>query len=175
LMSDTAVLAPDVAYYQRLLAGDQSEAAELIEEYVTKHSGDTVYDALLLPALTYAERDRVAGRLTAEEERGIVETTRELIGDAEALRRTSRPDTSPSADAIAIERVTLLGLPAHTEADRLALEMFAKLLEGTPFVLQVASVHAYRPKRSPCSAKDATPRFALRICRPARPRKRATW
>jgi predicted PurR-regulated permease PerM len=142
LMSDTAVLAPDVAYYQRLLAGDQSEAAELIEEHVTKHSGDTVYDALLLPALTYAERDRVAGRLTVEEERGIVETTRELIGDAEALRRTARPDTSPSADAIAIERVTLLGLPAHTEADRLALEMFAKLLEGTPFVLQIASVHA---------------------------------
>ena len=27
LMSDAAVLAPDVAYYQRLLAGDQSEAA----------------------------------------------------------------------------------------------------------------------------------------------------
>ena len=149
----------------------------MIEEHVTKHSGDTVYDALLLPALTYAERDRVAGRLTAEEERGIVETTRELIGDAEALRRTPRPDTSPSADATAIERVTLLGLPAHTEADRLALEIFAKLLEGTPFVLQVASRRSTRcrPKRSPCSAKDATPRFALRICRPARPRKRATW
>ncbi len=41
LMSDAAVLAPDVAYYQRLLAGDQSEAAELIEEHVTKHAGET--------------------------------------------------------------------------------------------------------------------------------------
>ena len=142
LMSDAAVLTPDVAYYQRLLAGDQSEAAELIEEHVAKHSGETVYDALLLPALTYAERDRVEGRLTAEEERGIVDATRELIGDAEALRRNPRLDTSPPSDAAATERVMLLGLPAHTEADRLALEMFAKLLEGTPFVLQVASVHA---------------------------------
>jgi hypothetical protein len=54
-----------------------------------------------------------------------------LIGDAEALRRTLRPDTSPSTDATAIERVTLLGLPAHTEADRLALEMSeAKILVG---------------------------------------------
>lgn len=36
----------------------------------------------------------------------------------------------------------LLGLPAHTDADRLALEMLAKLLEGTPFSLEIASVHA---------------------------------
>jgi len=142
LMSDTAVLAPDVAYYQRLLAGDQSEAADLIQEHVTQHAGDTVYDALLLPALTYAERDRVEGRLTEEEERGVVEATRELIGDAEVLRRSSRAETSPSVEGAATERVMLLGLPAHTEADRVALEMFAQLLEGTPFVLQVASVHA---------------------------------
>src|SRR6266849_2823260 len=116
LMSDAAVLAPDVAYYQRLLAGDQSEAAELIEEHVAKHSGETVYDALLIPALTYAERDRAEGRLTAEEKRGIMEATRELIGDAEALRRNPRPGTSPSADAAAPERVTLLGLPAERHA-----------------------------------------------------------
>ncbi len=141
LMSDTDVLAPDVAYYQRLLARDQSEAAELIEEHVAKHPGETVYDALLLPALTYAERDRAEGRLTAAEERGIVDATRELIGDAEASRRARRPDTA-SSDAAATERVTVLGLPAHTEADRLALEMLAKLLEGTPFVLDIASAHA---------------------------------
>jgi predicted PurR-regulated permease PerM len=142
LMSDADVLAPDVAYYQRLLAGDQSEAAELIEEHVAKHPGETVYDALLLPALTYAERDRAEGRLTAEEERGIVEATRELIGDAEALCRARRPDTAPSIDLAATERVTLLGIPAHTDTDRVALEMLATLFKGTPFVLEIASVHA---------------------------------
>lgn len=142
LMSDADVLAPDVAYYQRLIAGDQSEAAELIEEHVARHPGESVYDALLLPALTYAERDRAEGRLTAEEERGIVEATRELIGDAEASCRARRPETAPSTDLAATERVTLLGLPAHTDADRLALEMLAKLLEGTPFSLEIASVHA---------------------------------
>jgi predicted PurR-regulated permease PerM len=141
LMSDADVLAPDAAYYQRLLARDQSEAAELIEEHVAEHPGETVYDALLLPALTYAERDRAEGRLTAEEERGIVDATRELIGDAETSRRARWPDPAPS-DAAATERVTLLGLAAHTEVDRLALEMLAKLLEGTPFVLEIASAHA---------------------------------
>jgi predicted PurR-regulated permease PerM len=142
LMSDADVLAPDVSYYQRLLAGDQNEAAELIEEHVARHPAETVYDTLLLPALAYAERDRAEGRLTAEEGRGIVEATRELIGDAEAACRARRPDIAPSADMTATERVTLLGLPAHTAADRLALEMLAKLFEGTPFALEIASVHA---------------------------------
>jgi len=142
LLSDAAVLAPDVAYYQRLLAGDQGEAADLIEEYVAKHADDSVYDALLLPALTYAERDHAEGRLSAEEEHGIVDATRELISDTEAARRANQPDDAPSPDLPASEPVMVLGLPAHTDADRVALEILAKLLEGTPFVLQIASVHA---------------------------------
>ena len=142
LLSDAAVLTPDVAYYQRLLAGDQGEAADLIEEHVAKHSGDSVYDALLLPALTYAERDHAEGRLSAEEEQGVVDATRELIGDTEAARRAKQPDDAPSPDLPASEPVMVLGLPAHTDADRVALEILAKLLEGTPFVLQIASVHA---------------------------------
>jgi predicted PurR-regulated permease PerM len=142
LFSDAAVLAPDVAYYQRLLAGDEGEAADLIEEHVAKHTDDSVYDALLLPALTYAERDHAEGRLNAEEERGIVDATRELINDTEAARRAKQPGDAHSPDLPATEPVMVLGLPAHTDADRVALEILAKLLEGTPFVLQIASVHA---------------------------------
>jgi predicted PurR-regulated permease PerM len=142
LMSNAAVLTPDVAYYQRLLAGDQSEAADLIEEHVTQHPGDTVYDALLLPGLTYTERDRAEGRLSAEEERGIVDATRELIGDAEAARRTRALDADASPGAALTGHVTVLGLPARTDADRVALEILSKLLAGTPFVLDIASVHA---------------------------------
>ena len=32
LMADSPALAPDVSYYQRLLAGDQSEAAEIVND-----------------------------------------------------------------------------------------------------------------------------------------------
>src|SRR6185369_11194624 len=142
MLSDAPVLTPDVAYYQRLLAGDQGEAADLIEEHVAQHSGDSVYDALLLPALTYAERDHAEGRLSAEEEQGIVDATRELISDTEAARHANQPDDAPSPDLPATEPVMVLGLPAHTDADRVALEILAKLLEGTPFVLEIASVHA---------------------------------
>jgi hypothetical protein len=65
LLSDTPALAPEYGYYQRLLARDQSEAADLIERYIKTESPRSVYDALLLPALNYAERDRLGAALVA--------------------------------------------------------------------------------------------------------------
>ena len=67
LMADTPPLAPEHGYYQRLLARDQSEAADC-RAHVKNEPGGTVYDALMLPALNYAERDRLEGRLSPEEE-----------------------------------------------------------------------------------------------------------
>src|SRR6185503_14912491 len=66
LMADTPPLAPEHGYYQRLLARDQSEAADLIEQYIKAEAPGTVYDALLLPALNYAERDRLEQRLSPD-------------------------------------------------------------------------------------------------------------
>jgi len=59
LMADTPALAPEHGYYQRLLARDQAEAADLIERHIKTEPHRSVYDALLLPALNYAERDRL--------------------------------------------------------------------------------------------------------------------
>src|SRR6185503_16101181 len=45
LMADTPALAPEYGYYQRLLAHDQSEAADLIERHVKTEAPRSVYDA----------------------------------------------------------------------------------------------------------------------------------
>ncbi len=81
LMSDNPPLAADYGYYQRLLARDPSEAAELIEQHIKNEPAGTVYDALLLPALNYAERDRLENRLSPEEEGAVISATRELLTD----------------------------------------------------------------------------------------------
>jgi len=78
LMADAPSLSREAGYYQRLLARDHMEALDLIDRYVKAERADTVYDALLLPALNYAERDRFEGRLSPEEEETIIEATREL-------------------------------------------------------------------------------------------------
>src|SRR6187200_174749 len=88
MMADTPGLAPEFAYYQRLLARDQGEAADLIEQYVKAEAPRSVYDALLLPALNYAERDRLEQRLSLDEETAVIDATRELLFDAaESIRR----------------------------------------------------------------------------------------
>ena len=88
LMADTPALAPEYGYYQRLLARDQSEAADLIERHIKTEPPRSVYDALLLPALNYAERDRLEQRLSLDEETAVIDATRELLSDAaESIRR----------------------------------------------------------------------------------------
>src|SRR5688572_1920624 len=92
LMADTPALAREDIYYQRLLARDPSEAADLIEKHVKTEPRGSVYDALLLPALNYAERDRMERRLSVDEETAVIEATRELLTDAaESIRRQQPP------------------------------------------------------------------------------------
>ena len=63
MLSDSPALAPEYGYYQRLLARDVAEAAGLIDRFVKAQPAENVYDALLVPALNYAERDRLEDQL----------------------------------------------------------------------------------------------------------------
>ena len=102
LMADTPALAADYGYYQRLLARDQSEAADLIERHIKTDTPRSVYDALLLPALNYAERDRLEERLSPDEETSVVDATRELLSDAAASIRhlNSEPAAPPDGSLL---------------------------------------------------------------------------
>ena len=96
LMADTPALAPEYGYYQRLLARDPGEAADLIERHIKTEPSGSVYDALLLPALNYAERDRLEQRLSLDEEAAVIEATRELLSDAaESIRRLQPAPPEP--------------------------------------------------------------------------------
>ena len=142
LMADVPALAPDVTYYQRLLARDQSEASDLIEQYVRTQDPATVYDALLLPALNYAERDRAEGRLDPDEETVIVDGTRELIADAAASNhaaRVARQPTTEVRDAAPVNAVRIFAYPANSTADELALQMLRQMLHDVPCSLDVCS------------------------------------
>jgi predicted PurR-regulated permease PerM len=144
LMADTPALTPEFRYYQRLLARDQSEAAEIIEEHLNGSEGPSAFDALLLPALNYAERDRLKGRLTAEEEAAIVDLTRDLVADTEALMNARREgnaaDRVPGeADAV---RVPILGYGGNSDADLLALRMLEIEARDVPVAFDFASARA---------------------------------
>jgi predicted PurR-regulated permease PerM len=142
LLADTPALAAEFGYYQRLLARDQSEAADLIEQHIKTESPRSVYDALLLPALNYAERDRLEERLSPDEETAVLDATRELLSDAaESIRRLdpeppAPPDDSPPAPR---EPLRVLGYATNGAADELALAMLAHLLDDLPIRVEIVS------------------------------------
>src|SRR3954468_19461974 len=63
LLADTPPLAPEYGSQQRLVARDVGEAVEVVERFAKGQPAEQVYDALLIPALNYAERDRLENRL----------------------------------------------------------------------------------------------------------------
>ena len=140
LMADTPALAPEYGYYQRLLARDQSEAADLIERHVKTEAPRSVYDALLLPALNYAERDRLEQRLSEDEETAVIDATRELLSDtAESIRRLQPEPSAPDDPALPAPREPLrvLGLAINGTADELALQMLGHVIDDLPIVVEI--------------------------------------
>lgn len=140
LLADSPPLAPESVYYQRLLARDISEAADVIERYITAEEPRTVYDAVLLPALNYVERDRLEGRVLPEDEAVVVDTTRELLADASAAiqrEETSRRGTVPPP--VVRGRLHVLGYAMNRPSDEVALHMLADVTSDMAVSIDIAS------------------------------------
>jgi predicted PurR-regulated permease PerM len=140
LMGDRPVIEAKSRYYQRLLARDQDEAADIVEAYVNADGRESVYDAVLLPALYYAKQDRDRGLLTEGDAQFVGQATREILDvlahDAPAPSERDTGDLSVS-DPGADTRVRIVGCPARDEADALALEMVRHPLDPARYRIEV--------------------------------------
>src|SRR6202008_4060769 len=63
LLGDRPVIPPYTCFYQRMLARDEREAAEILENALKSEPLVAVYDSILIPALTLVERERQQGDL----------------------------------------------------------------------------------------------------------------
>src|ERR1051325_7649458 len=146
-MSDQPAMESNMSYYQRLLAMDQAEAAEIVEEHLKIHPREQIFDAVLIPALNYARRDRELGRLTEDGEQFVFRATREILDDLNNLKPDSSSEASDSEKvAVAANdftatppKVRILGCPARDEADELALLMFRQLFVSTRYDVELMS------------------------------------
>ena len=147
LISDQPAMESNISYYQRLLAMDQAEAAEIVEEHLKTHPAEQIYDDVLVPALNYVRRDRELGRLTEDVEQFVCRATREILDDLNSLKTQSSSKVSDSSKAATIDenslailpKVSILGCPAQDEADELALLMFRQLLDCTKYEVEIMS------------------------------------
>lgn len=139
LLGDEPVLDADVSFYQRLLARDQDEAAQLVLAQAKVAPIEEVFDGLLVPALNYVKRDRELGDLTDADEQLVLRATRELVEDLGA-RRLAAASAQPTPAAPPAARIRILGCPGHDEADALALEMLGQLLDPARWEVEILSV-----------------------------------
>jgi hypothetical protein len=115
LLGVEPVLSPEERFYQRLIALDEGEAAELIDKHLVAQGAVATFDDVIIPALSLAERDRRKGALEPARERFVYEQVRRMVEEAEL---------QPSAGVAAPVCV----VPARDEADHVAALMAARLL-----------------------------------------------
>jgi predicted PurR-regulated permease PerM len=153
MLGDQPVLPPEAHYYQRLLASDQAEAKQVLEDYLKTNSLEDLYDSVLIPALALAEQDRHHDDLDVITEQFICKSTKELLdelGDkskeptaAEVQRAQSDLATlsAPKIRAKPPSHVTsVVCIPARDEADEIVGIMLSQLLERAGYQAQAISI-----------------------------------
>ena len=129
VMGDEPVVSTEIAVYQRLLAGDEDEASDIVERHVAAKPGEGVYDDVLLPSLVLAAQDHASGRVGADERRAVIDAVREIAREV-----APEPGGTP-----ALPHARVLGVPARSDADEAALTLLGHLLASRGVELDVSS------------------------------------
>jgi predicted PurR-regulated permease PerM len=130
MLGDDPALQAPLSYYQRLLAADPVEAAEIVARRRAQPDPERVYDEVFVPALVEARADRRAGRIDEADEQFVHDATRDLLAGLGAAAAVAEV---PAA------RTRVAGCPARGAADEAALVMLGQLLDPSRFELVIAS------------------------------------
>jgi predicted PurR-regulated permease PerM len=132
-LGDAPALAPWLMFYQRLLARDQDEAADIVEAYAKDHPPEVVYDDLLVNALNFLKRDRRDEDLTADDERLIVGAVVEAADDVTPADGWPADGSADTND----RRARLIGCPAEDAVDEAALQLLAGALDDRHWQVEI--------------------------------------
>lgn len=150
LLGNEPVFELKTRVYQRLLAGDQEEASELVEQALEQTSLAEVYDGVLIPVLALAEGDRRRGDIDEGRQKFIFQSLKDTIEDL-GERQHDRPAHQANGDVIETHRAAdlvisstsekpcILLLPARNAADEIAATMLAQLVETSGFRVETIS------------------------------------
>ena len=111
LLGNEPVLDPHQQLYQRLLAGDPTEATDRAEAYLEENTILSFYETVAVPALALAEEDRSRGVLTDERRSRVAESAQTLVDNLDDFAQVESNEESEPKQALAIEPTTKLELP----------------------------------------------------------------
>jgi predicted PurR-regulated permease PerM len=137
LMGDDPALEPKARYYQRLLARDQDEAADIVEDYVKANDPKSVYDEVLLPALYYAKQDCERERISEADAEFVANATREIAEELDQDRPSTATRDTTATEGSLVPRRLLFLCPARDEIDRVALAIAGQLIDATRWQVEI--------------------------------------
>jgi predicted PurR-regulated permease PerM len=164
LLGDEPALEPEERFYQRLLAGDATEAADQAEKQLKAQSLSAYYDSVPMKALALAQSDAAHGKLPADKQLAIRDTMAEIVEDlADHPDEATEPkEGEPANTAVAAVLMPeqlrpgwqvdhpVLCIASRSPLDEAAATMLAQLLEkhGLPARVQpftdVASIRGLK-------------------------------
>jgi hypothetical protein len=151
LLGDQPVIPLYTAFYQRMLAQDEREAANILESSLKNQPLASVYDSILIPALTLVEMERQKGDLEESTLRFIRSSTSEMVDELgfRALEEKNElaPSTSNSSDPTssfnipnsantadpAVPGPTIAIIPVRDGFDELIGTMLAQVIDQAGF------------------------------------------
>ena len=133
LMGDEPVINERRLFYQRLIAMDDAEAAEIVAHYSKGHELIEVYDHLLLPALVSARRDALSEKLTAEHLDYMLGLLGQMI-----TKMANEARGGPVAE-YADDAQEIFGIPVEDTIDELAMSMLANVLPKTVVLRSISA------------------------------------
>ena len=147
LLGEEAELEPDVRFYQRLVALDRDGAIEVVEAALKQRPRVEVFDQVLVPALSRAERDaardelervgagvRLGGRRRGPRRAGGMPDFSLAVAGPVGQRRAPGPGRWWGS---ATAPVPLVGLAVQDTSDALVLRMLGQLLAPSGCTLEI--------------------------------------
>lgn len=143
LLGDKPTLSVDHRYYQRLLADDEDEASEIVEEYIKEHSLAHALDKIVIPAMSFARADLRASKLEEVDHNRIILLTKhilkdqhdELIADKTQIKENSENSDKESSTQSNIKndlsKSIVLAIPAKNDIpDELMVDMLENIIDS---------------------------------------------
>jgi predicted PurR-regulated permease PerM len=145
LLGEDVELEPDVRFYQRLIALDREGAIAVVESALDERPRVEVFDRILIPALSRAERDVSRSEVDETERTFVWQVIGEVLDRLEAeadLQPTKATDSGRDQTAAndhdsGTPRATIVGIAVSDDADALVLRMLRQLLASSGHLLEV--------------------------------------
>jgi hypothetical protein len=131
MLGDRPALEPPVRYYQRMLARDQDEAEELVESLIDESDLPTVFDEVLVRALTMGRADFAAGKIDADSLQQVATGTQLVAGELGVAPQDTASENESAVDRSG-PRLRVLACAARDIVDEAALSLLQRLATASP-------------------------------------------